>query len=479
MPQLERSHPLPPAGTAKGTFSVDLTLVFMLVAAGLVIGTILQQPSLRYCDNDASRWSTVYYLVRYRTYEFLPGIKPYWSEQHGQPPNQLTPEEKNKWFKIGELYYSRPSAMPIFPTIDMVKLNGKFYSSKPPLLSTCVAGVVRAIQNVTGQKMLDSPWFVTRTTVILVQVVPLLIMFRLVRNYLYRLTDCPFVRNFSMAVVTLATYLTPWTVTFNNHVIAACTAMFALHAALRIWYDGRREWYWFALVGFFAAFTAGIELPAGLLAVGLFAGMMIRDAKRTLLIGLPIALVPTIMAIHANYTITGELIPAYVHVDKSGGPYDYEGSYWRQPWGTDALCEPKHIYLANMLIGHHGFFSLTPVFVLSLIGMMAHLVGRSKPRMLAAFVLILSAMVTAVYTVTTHNYGGACQGFRWLFWIIPFWLLFLPSGVQLLARSRLGRSFCYLLLGISMVTVGFAFHNPWPDRSWLHMLFIQFGWIAF
>ena len=28
-----------------------------------------------------------------------------------------------------------------------------------------------------------------------------------------------------------------------------------------------------------------------------------------------------------------------------------------------------------------------------------------------------------------RNYGGSTQGLRWLFWLIPMWLLCLPAGL--------------------------------------------------
>jgi len=469
-----------PSESVKAATFADAAPLFILVAAGLVIGAILQEPRIRYSDNDASRWNTVYYLLEYGTYEYVPSAKPAWARVRGQSAEKLTLEQKETWYKIGDLYYRRPADMPLLKCIDMIQLDGKFYSSKPPLLPTCLAGVVWVVQGVTGQTLKNNPWFVMRTTLILVQVIPLVIMLWLLRGHLYRLTDSPFCRHFCMATAALATYLTPWSMTLNNHTIAACTGFFALHAALRIGYDGRREWYWFALSGFFAAFTAGTELPSGLLAISLFVVLVIKDVKRTLLIGLPLALVLAFVGLYANYQVTGELTPAYTQVNQPGGAYDYEGSYWRKPGGTDALDEPKHIYLTHMLVGHHGFFSLTPVFLLSLAGMVRHLFAQvAGRRLLAGFVLLLSVAVMTLYTFKTHNYGGACQGFRWLFWIIPLWLLFLPCGVHLFEKSRTGRAFCYLLLAVSVMTVGYGFHLPWPARSWLHVLYREFGWINY
>ena len=52
------------------------------------------------------------------------------------------------------------------------------------------------------------------------------------------------------------------------------------------------------------------------------------------------------------------------------------------------------------------------------------------------------------------------------------------SGFALLAGSRPGRAICYLLLGVSVVSMAFALRNPWMS-SWAHLLFRQFQWINY
>src|SRR5690606_4348403 len=74
-----------------------------------------------------------------------------------------------------------------------------------------------------------------------------------------------------------------------------------------------------------------------------------------------------------NYLALGTFTPAYSEFGVSGGLYDYPGSYWLEPGGMDALDERKHIYLMHLLIGHHGFFLLTPILLVSLIGLGRHL----------------------------------------------------------------------------------------------------------
>lgn len=501
---VERPLLRPPSGAP------DLTALFLILTGALLVGTILQQQKLDYCPNDASRWNTVYYLVKHGTYEYLPDYKVWWMGGRGKTLDQLRPEpeelarlgpeerakaeklptRKEYAIKVGEKYYRSPAEVPPFWTIDLIAFRDKdnkdvyhYYSSKPPLLPTCLAGLVWLAEKVSGGRVdiATTPWFVIRSTLILVQVIPFLIMVWLVRQHVFRLSEAPFVRAFCVAAAALGTYLTAWSITLNNHVIAATTGMVAVHAALRIWYDGRRQWYWFALAGFFSAFTAAIELPAGLLAAGLFLALLAKDWRRTLVAGLAAAAIPAAAALITNHLATGSVMPAYTEKDIPGGCYDYPGSYWLQPSGLDDLRgkESKSVYVLHMLIGHHGFFLLTPVLLLGLVGILMQLLRSSAPRRaLAGFTLALTAIVTGVYAVKTSDYGGTAEGFRWMFWLIPFWLVFLPVGVAPLAHLRIGRGLCYLLLGISVMSVGFALRTPWAD-SWAHLLFRHLKWIRY
>jgi len=479
-----------PLSPAKPPASFDLTGVFILLAAGLAVGIITQRDALIYSPNDASRWDTVYYLVEHGTFEFMPGIDVPWAQRWG-------PTAKMSWAKETD---PRVWDLPVFWTIDMIRVDGKYYSSKPPLLPTCVAGIVWAAQKVTGQTFHENPWLMERIVLVLVQVLPFVVFLLLLRHHVWRLTDSPYARNFCMAAAAFGTYLTPWLITFNNHVIAAGTAMVAVHAAIRIWYDGKRQWWWFAIAGFFAAFTASIELPAGLLAVALFVALLVRDYRRTLTAGLIAAAIPTAAALYTNYLVTGSLSPAYASIGDKAGFYDYPGSYWRHETGIDALAEPKHVYLAHMLVGHDGFFILTPILVVCLVGLILHLrrprtgssdldrlaadptapPGAAPPdrRLLAAFVLLLSLAIVAVYTATTNNYGGGCQGFRWLFWLVPFWLMFLPAGVEWLSRTSLGSAICHACLLVSAYSAAYALGNPWAS-TWVRVLFRNWGWINY
>lgn len=474
----------------------DLTWLFIALAGG-VAGALTIEKGMPYTVNDASRWNTVYSLVEHGTYRFKLNHGAAWEgyRSYDVDPQTLPEAERAGLIAItddGITKYYRPTGspprvgdllyFPLFPTIDMVKLGENYYSSKPPLLPTLLAGIVWTVEKVTGVDFRTNPWTIIRTTLVIAQVIPLMIFIWVMGRYIRGVTALGWVHAFCAAAAALGTYLTPWVVTLNNHVPAAFTALFALYAAVRIWYDGCRAWHWFVLAGFFATFTAALELPAALLAAAILLALFIADGRRTLLFAAGPALVPVIAFLATNYLATGQWMPVYAEFGKPGGGYDYPGSYWNNPSGMDALREPNSVYLMHVLVGHHGFFLLTPIFVLSLLGILGQFSRRAASRpLLGLFVPAATAIVVCFYTFYTSeskNYGGTAQGPRWLFWLIPLWLTMLPAGVEMLSRWRLTRGVCYLLLFVSVLSAGFALRQPW-GASWAHLLFRQIGWIDY
>ncbi len=532
---------------------LDAGPIFVLLLLCIVLFPMISREKLDHSPNDGSRWNTVFYLLEYGTYAYIPDWverKFAWNGGRGKLRDQLTAEEldgaivvkgendKDYYFRLRYPAGSKPAtqAAPAtntspatqdapasgeasapkpprrtpewvdlwnigpFGTIDMIKVGDRYYSSKPPLLPTVVAGVawcvcrasgwIGSIWGQPGWSFANNPWTVMRSTLILVQVLPFLLAVWLFAREVRRHYDRPFVRNFCIAAAILGTYLTPYLLTLNNHVIAACMVMYASYAAIRILYDGKTGWHWFALAGFFAATAAAFETWAGAFAVLLFLVLLKKDITLTLAVGLPWALIPAAGAMYTNYITIGSVVPAHASFDDPAGPYFYNGSYWHEnesypgpKSGMDALHEDKGTYVFHNLIGHHGFFLLTPIFAISLLGMLAHLLRPRAPRsrpLLALFVLLVSAAAFVGYIMKTHNYGGGCQGPREIFWLIPLWLLMLPAGAELLGRIRLGRGICYLMLAISLFSVYWALpqvedkpdqaQRPWSD-SWAHLMF--------
>ena len=113
-----------------------------------------------------------------------------------------------------------------------------------------------------------------------------------------------------------------------------------------------------------------------------------KAPQRTVAFFLPFALIPLAGHFYTNYKVTGSLEPTYAQK----AAYDFPGSYWKidpasgrlvgsktDPAtgqvtlnvtnGIDNQYEPWYVYLFHMLVGHHGVFSLSPIFVFTVIGL--------------------------------------------------------------------------------------------------------------
>jgi hypothetical protein len=332
-------------------------------------------------------------------------------------------------------------------------------------------------------------------------------------------------RIFVVASGCFATLMIPFATTLNNHTVAACSAMFALYPALRMLAenedrglrieDGEAEEGFrfsilhprssFLLAGFFAGFTACSELPATSFLVSLFFIMFWLDRKRALTLYLPAAALPIAFFFLTNYWAIGQLKPAY---GEFGGPwYEYEGSHWlNKPGevrhGIDFAYqyENKAAYAFHLLLGHHGLFSLTPIFLFGLVGGVATLVAMARGvsydpgntnaktgtltrpdrrnNLIAGLTMTLLVVVVGFYIINTGNYGGWTAGPRWLIWLTPFLLLSMQPAVDWLAPRRWGRIVAYLLLAISAISASYPAWNPWR-HPWLYNWMEKLDWIRY
>jgi len=164
--------------------------------------------------------------------------------------------------------------------------------------------------------------------------------------------------------------------------------------------------------------------------------------------------------------------------------YDYEGSYWtpERLAGVDRGEASRATYALHALVGHHGIFSLTPIWVLSFLGLAMWLRGSDRVlQLFAASVLLLSLVVLAFYLSRPQidrNYGGVTSGLRWMFWFTPLWLLSMAPAVDWISRTRTGRFVAIVLLAISVFSAHYGAMNPW-SHPWLFDYWTQLGWIAY
>lgn len=163
-----------------------------------------------------------------------------------------------------------------------------------------------------------------------------------------------------------------------------------------------------------------------------------------------------------------------------GNWYDYPNSYWskqndKNKSQVDRGQPDRMVYAFHVLFGHHGIFSLTPIWIFSLAGMFAMVFGykfggRFEMRWLGGLAIMLSVVVIGFYLrrpIVDCNYGGVTSGLRWAFWLIPFWLVTMLPVVDWLAKTNWGKFICYALLAISILSASYSAYNPWV-QPWLY-----------
>ncbi len=158
--------------------------------------------------------------------------------------------------------------------------------------------------------------------------------------------------------------------------------------------------------------------------------------------------------------------------------YEYPGSYWlKSNFEKKSLVDRGQkdplVYAFHVLLGHHGIFSLTPIWILALAGMMVLMVSkRYQLRWFGLMAIGLSVIVVTFYVMQptlNRNYGGVSSGLRWVFWLYPLWLVCILPMADALAQSKAGRFFCLFLLFASVVSVSWSHLNPWV-HPWLYQI---------
>src|SRR3954453_6272141 len=357
----------------------------------------LQRPFLS--ANDRSRWMTIRSLVERGTYEIDAIV--------GQPT---------------------------WDTIDMVQHTGRdgqkhLYSSKPPLLATVLAGEYWLIYRFGGETLRDDPYEIGRAMLITVNILPMALMFVLLARLVEKYGTTDWGRIFVVCAATFGTMLNTFAIVLNNHTVAAVTAAIALYAAARIAADGERRLRYFALAGFSAALTAADDLPALILVAFLGFFLLFRAPRQTLIAFVPGAAVVVVAFFATNWIAHESLRPPYMHrseTDPNDNWYKYTytvkdreiKSYWYDRQGIDKGEPSKMTYAFNVLVGHHGVFSLTPIWLLSIAGMWIWLRSPDPLRRQLAIGIAVMTLICLVFYIgfrpqDDRNYGGMTSGFRW------------------------------------------------------------------
>ncbi len=512
-----------------------LILVALAIAAGRIAVVTRDGVTAFLSANDRSRWCTVAALVEHGTYAID-------AQEAITVPNPISKKAYQPWKTIDKVRHSGADG----------KLH--YYSSKPPLLPTLVAGVYAILRPITGMTLSEQPMYMTRIVLAVVNLPLLALFYFATAASIDRICRSQWASRMGVIAVCFGTMILPFAISLNNHLPAAAATAAAmwiyLMAAHRLDRSDDQEaseptsvspWWWFA-AGTAAAFAAANELPA--LSMMVFWGLLFAMLCRLSI--LPFAAGVTVVAIGffgTNWIAHQSLRPPYAHrgngaliaefdggeelsgqtqsqvksvlvgeglIDDStelsirpsdeagrwivdtGGQlfallkstdrhqvahwddwYEYPRTHWKPEnlKGVDAGEASRFVYFAHMTVGHHGLFSLTPIWLLVPIGLIAGLgFGPIDFRRLVLAVLIASVVCVAFYVARPEidrNYGGVSVCFRWLLWFAPLWMLVIAPVMDRFAEKRMYRNALKVMLAISVFSMSTALSSPW-QHPWLY-----------
>lgn len=406
-------------------FPTFITMIVATFVVAMTVGHLSLPPVVG--ANDASRWATT------------------WSLAHG----------------YGYIIDEAP-----YDTHDKVRIDGHFYSSKPPLLSTVIAGIYSFLR-LTGLELRQDERAIVAIVVLIINIIPLTLLFKEYSNWLDARQFSSFTKYVCLLFSAFGTYLSAYALALNNHTVAAC-AVFAV--MLLIERAVLPDYKTYFLAGLLVSWAVANELPA--LSFLCVIGYMLYRSHcklfRTAFV--PGVLLVALAYLSTTYLATRSLIPNYAMF--SSERYHYPGSYWNSAGGIDAPDDSFGVRIVNFLVGHHGWYSLTPMFAVGLFS------GRNnRPDLWRRWAALLTVVTVTFYAGITNSYGGKCQGPRWLIWLIPLWLIAIPEIVENhMAKRwfRVGLCFCLAISIFSWVWVVAHNYGPW-GTSWLHQLLRVWG----
>lgn len=164
-----------------------------------------------------------------------------------------------------------------------------------------------------------------------------------------------------------------------------------------------------------------------------------------------------------------------------GDWYDYEGSYWTsdRKQGVDKGEPNRAKYIAHCLVGHHGIFSLTPWWILSLLGFgfVCYEAGTlnffRQHSVLVALAILATSLVSIGFYLARPledcNYGGVNAAFRWGLWLAPLWIWVSSFAIARVRNSTIQR-IVVVLLALSVFSTIFPWDNPWTSPWTMQLL---------
>ena len=369
-------------------------------------------------------------------------------------------------------------------------------SVKSPVPPSPLLGVVAAYYQLAKKPFalsLNGESVITTRILLLVVNLPLLAIFLLFTISCIDRVGCTRWTRFAVASATcFATMLLPLTSTLNYQLPAATatavTLWLYLYAGDKLSLNDHLPPKLWITAGLAATLAASCQFFAWIILLPwlvLFGRLDPQETNRFLIgTGMGLAVAIGTWLVLLQQTNTAQSI-AQTQATSVNLPADAEPAFKQLALGNitaDSIAHDSHANnrsnpFANAfhaLGGHHGLFSLTPVWLLLPVALAMSL--RLEPRDFQELALVVAVITTAgvllqtgylLFTADNSQPNLYASG---LIWMTPLWLVIMIPFIEQFEDSRRFRSFAMLLIGISILSALSAFPSistqPWPYHLW-------------
>lgn len=346
-------------------------------------------------------------------------------------------------------------------TVDKVRIGDHLYSSKPPLLSVAGALIYKVLKHSTNISFRKDRTYAVQVMSVILAGIPHVLLLGYAYAFLMWFTRKPHAFVWTYACFALGNLTLAYATSINNHTPAAVALLAAFYYAFGLRQGHIEDDRYWVVAGMLAGLAPALDLAGMFVSLPIGVYLLTFDWRKTVAYFVPGALLPVSAHFALTYRITGSWIPVSLRPEL----YRYPGSYWNAPTGVDALDEPRLTYLWNMVLGHHGLFSMTPVLALALVAIGVHAFRAGRYTAEARTVGSALCLLLGFYTLTTKNYGGLCVGFRWFLPIVPLLLVFVADWLSNV-RHRAAFALFFLLMLVGQFHAFTALSHPWEISSW-------------
>ena len=330
-------------------------------------------------------------------------------------------------------------------TIDRVTLNEKDYSNKPPSLSIIGSGIYFVLKNIFGltfQK--NESLTVYLLTLLIIGLSTSWLATKFYTSLEIHKNIQHNIRVLATLALTTGTILTSFSVTFNNHTVAAALIFAAFSDAM-----AQKSFK----AGMWVSLAMCIDVVPGALFIPVLALFLFYERGRNgLLKYFTSVFIGGILFVSLNLLIAGHPLPPKL----IAGGIDHSSQYVSV---IQHVPLPKNwLYPLQCLFGWHGFFSVSPVLIIGAIGLVLA-IKKKEPLKRRNTIFIGSGVLVMLlgYAFFIGSLGGWSYGIRYLIPIIPILLFFIPV---VLKKMRTPIFICILTLSTLFALVGM--YNPWP-----------------